>query len=169
MLPRQGPSPNKHILSANRRFPETDAGPSLRYRQPAPPERRHSPPRLDTYRDRDRNYSPRYPSEWAERRGEVRRAAPLYEKRESPTSRGGDRGPHDYGSQPNDKWCRYCKNRGHEIEECRKRQYNNSRLNEPGNGRDPPRRSDAARADPPRSTRPVNVVETAEEASGSQS
>lgn len=25
------------------------------------------------------------------------------------------------------KFCRYCKNQGHEIEECRKRQYNNSR------------------------------------------
>lgn len=32
-------------------------------------------------------------------------------------------------SQSNDVTCRYCKNIGHDISECRKRQYNNSRKN----------------------------------------
>jgi len=32
-------------------------------------------------------------------------------------------------NQRNSKWCRYCKNLGHKIEQCRKREYNNARNN----------------------------------------
>lgn len=56
------------------------------------------------------------------------------------------------------KICRYCKARGHVIEECRKRQYNNSRR-EQGNGNPPPGTADGPRAGIPReSTRPVNAI-----------
>lgn len=58
------------------------------------------------------------------------------------------------------KWCRYCKNAGHEIEECRKRDYNNSCVR-PGNFSDPPRRADEPRAANPREQqRPIRAIET---------
>ena len=57
------------------------------------------------------------------------------------------------------RWCRYCKNSGHEIEECRKRQYNNSRK-ESGNASGPARQPGVTRQGPSQSvTRPVNPVE----------
>lgn len=61
--------------------------------------------------------------------------------------------------------CRCCKNPGHTIEECRKRQYNNSRRNESGNARNPSGRPDATRTDSSQNTRsvkPINVEEGAE-------
>jgi len=61
----------------------------------------------------------------------------------------------------NNKFCRYCKNPGHEIEECRKRQYNNSRKNESGNANVPSGPSGATRMDDQR-TRPVNPIEITE-------
>lgn len=69
-------------------------------------------------------------------------------------------------SPSNNKVCRYCKNPGHEIEECRKRQYNNARKNDSGNPNGTPGPSSAARADNARNTRPVNPInaETANEA-----
>lgn len=58
------------------------------------------------------------------------------------------------------KWCRYCKNSGHEIEECRKREYNNARKTEQGNATGPAGRSSPPRQGaPPQATRPVNIVE----------
>jgi len=71
-------------------------------------------------------------------------------------------------SSNNNKFCRYCKNSGHELEECRKRQYNNARRNETGNANSPPSSSGAARTDEPRRTRPVNPI-NAEEASEAES
>lgn len=72
--------------------------------------------------------------------------------------------------------CRYCKNPGHEIEECRKRQYNNARKNEAENSRGPPGRTSAPRWDEQKKTRPVNPIivelaenETDEENPGSES
>lgn len=64
----------------------------------------------------------------------------------------------------NARQCRYCKNFGHEIEECRKRQYNNSRQNQ-GNSTHPSRPSGESReGGPSRPNRPVNVtVPTSEE------
>jgi len=55
------------------------------------------------------------------------------------------------------KWCRYCKISGHEIEECRKRAYNNSRNNHSGNAQNPSRPADRPRAGP-NNTRPVNMI-----------
>lgn len=58
------------------------------------------------------------------------------------------------------KWCKYCKNSGHEIEECRKRQYNNTRSGNqlPGNGSGPSREPDRPRAEKLRPTNPVTIV-----------
>lgn len=67
-----------------------------------------------------------------------------------------------------EKYCRYCKRSGHEIEECRRREYNNTRAAEAGNSRSPPGRPDTARADEPRKTRPMNPI-TSEEGSEPES
>lgn len=59
------------------------------------------------------------------------------------------------------KWCRYCKKPGHEIDECRKRAYNNARKTEQGNATGPAGRSSPPRQGaPPQATRPVNIVES---------
>lgn len=59
-----------------------------------------------------------------------------------------------------EKSCRYCKNRGHEIEECRKRQYNNAQRDS-GNSPRPSRETDEPRAGPSKtSDRPVRVITT---------
>lgn len=42
-------------------------------------------------------------------------------------------------------WCRYCKIPGHEIQECRKRAYNNNLSQRPGNYQGPPTRQDPLR------------------------
>lgn len=73
-------------------------------------------------------------------------------------------------SNNSNKFCRYCKNAGHEIEECRKRQYVNSQRRESGNSNGPPGPSGTARADETRKARPVNpinVEETSEDESQS--
>ena len=59
------------------------------------------------------------------------------------------------------KWCRYCKNNGHEIEECRKRQFNNNlRKNESGNAAGPAGRSGTPlQGAPSQTTRPINLIE----------
>jgi len=62
----------------------------------------------------------------------------------------------------NNKFCRYCKNPGHELDECRKRQYNNARRNESGNANSPSGSSGTARTDEQRRTRPVNPINTEE-------
>ncbi|XP_070521652.1 uncharacterized protein [Cardiocondyla obscurior] len=62
-----------------------------------------------------------------------------------------------------EKTCRYCKNRGHTIEECRKRQYNNAQRNQSGNGNSPTGRPDATRSDDRRNTRPINATSTTEQ------
>ncbi|KYN07188.1 hypothetical protein ALC62_01854 [Cyphomyrmex costatus] len=55
-------------------------------------------------------------------------------------------------------WCRYCKYSGHEIQDCRKRRYNNARQ---GNLTSPPSRSDPPRtgAPPMRPIRPIETVQ----------
>lgn len=66
----------------------------------------------------------------------------------------------------NVKFCRYCKNAGHEIEECRKRQYNNAQRQ--GNLPGPSRPSDQTRAGPSQ-PRPVRAIETISESEESES
>jgi len=56
-------------------------------------------------------------------------------------------------------WCRYCKNSGHEIHECRKRQYNNARQ---GNYPDPSSGPDASRDRAPQ-VRPIRPIESTPE------
>jgi len=59
----------------------------------------------------------------------------------------------------NGKWCRYCKTSGHEIEECRKLEYNNTQNNHAGNLQSPSRPTDKG---PPRASsskiRPVKAL-----------
>lgn len=107
------------------------------------PPRQSNRPRAD--------YSPRadYPS-----RGNVNRPSDNYNRSRNPP----ERRDNANNSADSGKICRYCKNPGHEIEECRKRQYNNSRKNESGNLSGPPGPSSAARADNARNTRPVNPI-----------
>lgn len=56
------------------------------------------------------------------------------------------------------KICRYCKNPGHEIDECRKRKYNENRKNSENSAR-PSNPTDEARAGTSRNeTRPVKTI-----------
>lgn len=162
MPPRRVPDVNKQTSYTNTRQSEADARPGRYLGQPMPPARRRSPPRFDRYRSIERERDFRRD----ERRSGAARSPPRYERRDAPRQNPNNSSGNWRAQSPprNERWCRYCKNRGHEIEECRKRQYNNSRLNEPGNGRDPPRRMDAARADPPERMRPINAIETASSA-----
>lgn len=63
-------------------------------------------------------------------------------------------------TQRDSKWCRYCKTRGHEIEECRKREYNNSQRQ--GNYPGPSSRPESTRPGP-NHAHPVKPIETAPE------
>lgn len=55
------------------------------------------------------------------------------------------------------KVCRYCKNIGHEIDECRKRAYNNARKS-PGNDMSPSGPNGATRTDPSPKARPIQII-----------
>lgn len=73
-------------------------------------------------------------------------------------ARGNDT-PLDRHNNTDTIWCRYCKNAGHEIHECRKRQYVNTRQGNypgPSSGPDPPRTG-------PATSRPVRYIEAAPE------
>jgi len=61
------------------------------------------------------------------------------------------------GKERNSTQCCYCKTTKHEIEKCRKRQYNNSRNNSLGSSRKLSRAADGASR-----IRPVNVIEKIE-------
>lgn len=65
--------------------------------------------------------------------------------------------------EQNAVWCRYCKKPGHEIEVCRKREYNNTRRNESGNAHGPPTHPGANQADNYPRVRPVNPISAEEE------
>lgn len=66
---------------------------------------------------------------------------------------------HNNNNNTVEKWCRYCKNRGHEIEECRKREYNNSQKLQSGNAQNPSGQTGAPRVDFVKNSRPINVIE----------
>jgi len=66
------------------------------------------------------------------------------------------RGRHDDAPST---WCRYCKHPGHEIHECRKRQYNNARQ---GNYPGPSNGPDASRGRAPQ-VRPIRPIESTSE------
>ncbi|KYN22064.1 hypothetical protein ALC57_05540 [Trachymyrmex cornetzi] len=113
--------------------------------------------------------TPRRNDTHPERRSEWSRGT-----RDLPPSRVGNEGNSNYQREnrsfdrnaptnyyPNDrpsKWCRYCKNAGHEIEQCRKREYNNSRANQ-GNARSPSGTTDEPRAGRTQENRPVRAIE----------
>lgn len=78
-------------------------------------------------------------------------------------NRDNDRRTNDRTEQPT---CKYCKNFGHTIEECRKRQYNNSQRDRSGNLPGPSRYRNTNPTDEKRNTRPVNLMETEEKETG---
>lgn len=59
-------------------------------------------------------------------------------------------------------WCRYCKASGHEIDECRKRAFNNSNNNRSGNPPGPSSRQDPSR-EGPHSQKQIRSIEAAPE------
>lgn len=140
------------------RYPPVRRDPPPPRRDDQPPPRRETsnwrsvlPPRNDAWRS-----SP--PRQHQDTR-DIRTTRPPYraphEPRMAPQNPRGDTPP---------KICRYCKNVGHEIHECRKREYNN-RLNnrdvetrETGNSRIPPGRTVATRTDEP-AARPIRTIE----------
>jgi len=77
--------------------------------------------------------------------------------------RNGNKYTEPYDARQGDKFCRYCKSIGHEIHECRKRQYNNARREESGNMPGPSGRRDMPPADEQRQTRPMNPIMAEEE------
>lgn len=77
--------------------------------------------------------------------------------------------PSPRGENSQVKICRYCKNRGHEIEECRKRQYNNARRDDQGNARGPTGERDALPAGDNQRARPLHVVAVEENSSDPES
>lgn len=108
---------------------------------------------------------PRRSVQWRERASpdRQRREEPRYydrpqQRHEAPRRRPDD-GPPPRRPSTSDKFCRYCKNRGHEIEECRKRQYNNSARDQ-GNGYRPSRPLDAPRAG--RALEPIRPIQVTE-------
>ncbi|EZA57386.1 hypothetical protein X777_02649 [Ooceraea biroi] len=110
------------------------------------PQRENTPvydrtgPIVNKYRDnRPRGDTNRYGNEQLRRdRPETRQETPIPER----------------------KWCRYCKNAGHEIEECRKRQYNNAQR-ESGNAARHSGNPDETRAGPSREpNRPIRTIAT---------
>jgi len=135
-----------------------------------------STPRRPDYRPRQNNFTRdnRTPQINAYRRETQPQPGP---SRDSYASRTNNRESRPNNEEPrrnssnngnDNKFCRYCKNPGHELEECRKRQYNNARRNESGNANSPSGSSGAARTDEQRRTRPVNPINT-EEASEAES
>jgi len=100
--------------------------------------------------------------EWKDQRNDYRRSD-SYEQYNNVSRESSSRSSESarIGKEWNPKQCRYCKNIGHEIEECCKRQCNNSQNNFSGNLRNPSRPTDGSRAGPNR-IRPVNVIEIQE-------
>jgi len=64
------------------------------------------------------------------------------------------------------KWCKYCKYKGHEIHECRKREFNNRQKS--GNEEGHPHSQGANRADGSHNQRPMQPIITEVTTSESQ-
>lgn len=119
--------------------------------------RNHEPPR-NVPRE---NYPPRYES-----RREIpptNRYTDRYDRNRENTrneyKQNNDQRTNNRTAQP---MCKYCKNLGHTIEECRKRQYNNSQREQSGNLPGPSGYRNTNPTDEKRITRPVNAIETEE-------
>lgn len=87
------------------------------------------------------------------------------QNREDRPTRFGARTPSSSREQPERKTCRYCKNIGHDISECRKREYNNAlRATRAGNETGPENRTgerrQGAQIPPTRPARAVNLIDT---------
>ncbi|KYQ49769.1 hypothetical protein ALC60_11154 [Trachymyrmex zeteki] len=109
--------------------------------------RNYYPPRYEPRRDvpRTNNYTERFDRNRDNTRNEF--------------NRGNDRRTNDRAEQP---VCKYCKNFGHTIDECRKRQYNNHQHERSGNLSGPSGHRSQNPTDEKRNTRPIRIVETEE-------
>lgn len=143
-----------------------------------PRNREYQPPRRDDYRVRrpedsrggyrqaDATGSPRQytnynrPSAPPQRDLGTPPRGPPTHARSAPQSQGYGNNAQRTAASP--KWCRYCKATGHEINECRKRQYNNAQS---GNFNRPVGNSDESRREPTRGhLRPIATTETTTDA-----
>jgi len=104
------------------------------------------------------NYSPTNDTRRANYSREIGTRSPdNYRNYEDRNTR--DNGPANFRTGNRPKWCRYCKNVGHEIEECRKREFNNSHPRQ-GNAGNPSRTPDEPRAGRSQDqSRPINAIE----------
>ncbi|KYQ48516.1 hypothetical protein ALC60_12438 [Trachymyrmex zeteki] len=109
--------------------------------------RNYYPPRYEPRRDvpRTNNYTERFDRNRDNTRNEF--------------NRGNDRRTNDRAEQP---VCKYCKNFGHTVDECRKRQYNNPQHERSGNLSGPSGHRSQNPTDEKRNTRPIRIVETEE-------
>jgi len=108
--------------------------------------------------------TPLRPDRFNYRNDNPRREFPRREAPGDPRNSNNDaprRSPDSRELRPNDKFCRYCKNREHEIDECRK--YNNAKKNESGNGNGPSGCRDGTRTDETSKIRPVRPINVEEE------
>lgn len=145
---------NDDARSYQRNYPTREFGrlTNPRYEQRNPPPPRRDYQRHETPREREPSQGYGY-------------YRPSYEPRNNGYNDTRYRhGPTQLDRRPenSERWCNYCKIRGHTIDECRRRQYN-SRMNVPGNDAGPSARADAPRADQNRPQRPVNMIEATNE------
>lgn len=151
----QRSNPLMHDYGRLPRSPTQQGSPNPRNR-----EENWHPARYENRAGESREYPPRQRENWGNPRYEPhtpdRREPPPRPREE------GWRSSHQ-NARASEVTCRYCKTPGHTIEDCRKRQYNNSRATNQGNLRNPPGRSDATPAVGQKMTRPVNQIEIMEE------
>lgn len=155
--------------AGRREYPVNPIGGPLAHSTPQRPSPSPDPHREQRRNDNRYEEPRRYgPTANCSRTGDERRYPRAPENSGSPRStatrqpeRVNERG-HNMGPQQRSKFCRYCKNSGHEIDECRKRQYNNSLRAEQGNARQPSGTIGANRRTQPQNTRPVNPIATEE-------
>jgi len=112
----------------------------------------------------------RYPpqSEWKDKKNDYSRQDPCEQFNDKSIPRDSNSRSKELRTirdERNLKQCRYCKNIGHEIEEYRKRQYNNSRNNSSENSRNRSRPADGPRVSPSR-IRLVNVIDLGDRTGG---
>ncbi|KYQ53826.1 hypothetical protein ALC60_07247 [Trachymyrmex zeteki] len=87
--------------------------------------------------------------------------------RDTRTARRDDKRQNDTGTV--NAFCRYCKRAGHTIEECRRKRYNDSQKELPGNGQGPSGRQDATPTDEQRQSRPLSTIDIDKERSPRES
>lgn len=158
--PRAESTPSRHAIANQIRRPSAHSAPE---RGRSPPKYRAPPP------DRTYGSAPRGPDNFQRSgypRNSERQPTGSYRAPENRATYDATSASHR-GNEQAAKWCRYCKNPGHEIEECRKREYNNSRANQ-GNSENPSGTVGEPRAGTSRD-RPIRTIEVDKTEDESQS